>query len=51
MGRSRRQLLPYLLAITPPILVAVIVVMAHISGDLSTAAHPFPLPQPAPVGP
>lgn len=51
MGRLRRQMFPYLLAITPLILVALIVLLAFVHGGASTAAHTFPFPQPAPVGP
>jgi hypothetical protein len=51
MVRTRRELFPYLVAIAPFILAALLIVAGSVLGDASTAAHAFPLPQPAPVGP
>jgi hypothetical protein len=51
MVRMRREVFPYLVAVTPLALGLLIFVAALVIGGSMTSAHTLPLPQPGPVGP
>jgi hypothetical protein len=51
MVRMRREVFPYLVAVTPLVLGLLFFVAGLVIGGSMTSAHTLPLPQPGPVGP